>query len=123
VIDPKSVGEIIYCSDVMVMPGFMGLTIVHAFCFGRPVITQAQGANGPYHSTEIEYLVHGKTGFFAPTGDKMAMADIIIQFLTDADRTAEMERHILDTTTHQCSVERMMSGFREALDFVERASG
>jgi glycosyltransferase involved in cell wall biosynthesis len=120
VIDPKAIGEIIYCSDAMVIPGAVGLSIVHAFCYGRPLITQAQEANGPYHGTEIEYLVHGKTGFFAPSGDKDAMSEIIIQFLTDEQRKLEMERHILDVVEQQCSVEKMILGFQQALAYVDQ---
>jgi len=120
VIDQRHLGEIIYCSNAMVLPGAVGLAIVHAFCFGRPLITQAEGVNGPYHGGEVEYLVHGKTGYFAPHGDKSAMAEIIVQFLKDENSGIEMEKDISDFVIHQCSIEKMMSGFSDALAFVRQ---
>jgi hypothetical protein len=64
--------------------------------------------------------VQGKTGFFAPSGDKGAMSEIIIQFLTDEQRKVEMERQILDAVENWCSVERMMLGFQQALAYVDQ---
>ena len=47
--DDQKSGELLYASDIMVMPGYVGLSINHAFCFNCPVATFEQGPNGPFH--------------------------------------------------------------------------
>lgn len=42
----------------VVIPGYLGLAINHAFAHGRPVITRAHD----FHSPEVEYLTHGEDG-------------------------------------------------------------
>jgi len=49
-------------ADVFLMPGLVGLAILDAFAFGTPIFT----TNYPYHSPEIEYLVHGENGVMSP---------------------------------------------------------
>ena len=60
----KDVGEYLIKSDIMIMPGYVGLSIVHGFAFGLPMITCRSTENGPFHSPEIEYLKDGYNGFF-----------------------------------------------------------
>ena len=82
IIDDEKIGKLLYSSDIMFMPGDVGLAIVHPFCFDCPVMTQSSDGNGPpYHGPEIQYLINGKTGFFVPYGDNKKMADVIVEYL------------------------------------------
>lgn len=49
-------------SDVMLMPGLVGLAIVDSFVAGLPMVT----TNVPIHSPEIAYLQHGVNGLITP---------------------------------------------------------
>ena len=62
VYDDTISGKILFAADLMVMPGYVGLAINHAYCFNLPVVTYSQGEQGPFHSPEIDYLEQGKTG-------------------------------------------------------------
>ena len=49
-------------AEAVVIPGFIGLAITHAFAHGLPLITRA----GQSHSPEIDYLEPGRNGLLAP---------------------------------------------------------
>lgn len=61
--DPQQSGSFLFCSDVLVNPGYVGLSVNQAFSFGLPVITTKQGSKGPFHSPEVDFVNHGITGF------------------------------------------------------------
>ena len=50
--DPKETAAYFSIADLMVIPGLVGLAIVHGFAFGLPIITTTTPGHGP----EIEYL-------------------------------------------------------------------
>ena len=52
IVDPKETAAYFSLADLMVIPGLVGLAIVHGFAYGLPLITTKHG----FHSPEIEYL-------------------------------------------------------------------
>ncbi|MBX3237151.1 MAG: glycosyltransferase family 4 protein [Nitrospiraceae bacterium] len=52
VLDPRESSLYFKVADVLVIPGLVGLAIVHGFAFGVPLITTERD----FHSPEIEYL-------------------------------------------------------------------
>ncbi|WJH37647.1 glycosyltransferase family 4 protein (plasmid) [Aliirhizobium terrae] len=60
----------------VVIPGYLGLAVNHAFSHGRPVITRAHD----FHSPEIEYLTDGRDGLII-AGDEAAFHDGLKAFL------------------------------------------
>lgn len=53
-IDPRATAAYFTMADLMVIPGLVGLAIVHGFAFGLPMITTQHD----FHSPEIEYLTN-----------------------------------------------------------------
>lgn len=51
-VDPRETAAYFSLADLMVIPGLVGLAIVHGFAFGLPLVTTRHD----YHSPEIEYL-------------------------------------------------------------------
>ena len=51
-VDPKDTAAYFSLADLMVIPGLVGLAIVHGFAYGLPLITTQHD----FHSPEIEYL-------------------------------------------------------------------
>ena len=48
----------LYASDLMLMPGYLGLAVNHAFAFGVPVVSLRHPAGGEkFHSPEVEYVL------------------------------------------------------------------
>lgn len=52
IVDPKETAAYFSLADLMVIPGLVGLAIVHGFAYGLPLITTKHN----FHSPEIEYL-------------------------------------------------------------------
>jgi len=117
--DDYEAGRLLFVSDLMVMPGYLGLSIMHAFAFDKPVVSQVKGKNGPFHSPEIEYVISGKTGFLTPYGDNKKMAEVIINYLNDA-RLQETMKNEIRKMLKSCSIEKMIEGFKEAINYVNK---
>ena len=113
-------GEYLYASDIMVMPGYVGLSVNHAFCFGCPVITFEQGYNGPFHSPEIEYLIHNNTGFQISNFDVDEMTKTIFDYLTNTGMQEEIKKNIEYTINNICSIEMMLKGFTDCFSWIAR---
>lgn len=63
--DENILGEFIYNADVCVVPGDIGLTVMHSFAYGTPVITHD---NFPKHGPEFEAIESQVTGGFFNEG-------------------------------------------------------
>ena len=108
--DIKS-GELLYASDIMVMPGYVGLSVNHAFCFACPVATFKQGPNGPFHSPEIEYIRDNLTGILAKSFDLDDMADRVVEYLQNNELQMKMRSNISNLINTTCSINQMLLGF------------
>jgi len=59
--DESIIGELIYNADLCVVPGDIGLTVMHSFAYGTPVLTHN---NFPSHGPEFEAIEPNLTGDF-----------------------------------------------------------
>ena len=59
VIDEAQIEPLMTKASLVFIPGASGLSINHAFCYGRPYFTLAEALHGP----ELAYLDNGKNGF------------------------------------------------------------
>lgn len=116
VYDDTLSGKILFASDLMVMPGYVGLAINHAYCFDLPVITYSQGDNGPFHSPEIDYLEHGRTGLMVKSHDMDAMTSAICSLSMDANLLAEYKSNV-NSKVEELRIERMEEGFNECITY------
>jgi glycosyltransferase involved in cell wall biosynthesis len=102
-------------SDVMLMPGLVGLGILDAFAAGLPLIT----TDLDFHSPEIEYLENGRNGVLLP-GDATAQAfgDSVAAVLADQvqkDSLKEQSRSDAQRYSTESMVERFKVGVMRAL--------
>lgn len=110
-------GRLLFASDLMVMPGYLGLSVVHSFCFDKPVVSQKRGEQGPFHSPEVEYVIDGKTGFLVKYGNNELMADTIIKYLNDEKKQLMMKGEIRTMVQGVCSIDNMIVGIKKAIDY------
>ena len=115
--DIKS-GELLYCSDLMIMPGYVGLSVNHAFNFDCPVVTWQQKENGPFHSPEIEYLINDKTGYIVETHTLEAMCKDISKYFDSDEIQHQMKLNIRNMIETNCSISNFIKGFDDAIKFV-----
>ncbi len=118
ILNDEQTGKWLYASDALVMPGRLGLSVVHAFCFGTPVISQAK--DGYYHGEGIGYLKDGINGFLAKDGDAEDIARKMSVLCDDPEYLESMRKNALDTIESECSVEKMLDGFQQAIEHVSR---
>lgn len=112
--DDNKNGELLYCSDLMIMPGPVGLSVNHAFNFDCPVVTFEDNK----HSPEIEYLINEKTGFIVETRTAEAMAFIISNYLKSQDVQCQMKINVRKMIETTCSIDSFIKGFVDAINFV-----
>ena len=119
VTDDSSLSRLLFASDLMIIPGYVGLSIVHAFCFDCPAIARWTGPDGPFHSPEIEYLINGKNGFLTDPDDDAAMAEAVIGYLLDNAAQLRLKKAAAHQVEHVCSLENMVRGIEDAVAYVQ----
>jgi glycosyltransferase involved in cell wall biosynthesis len=109
--EPRELTYWLLCSDLVVNPGYMGLTATDALFAGTPVVLAHAGAQGPFHSPEWKYLRDGAGGIFARDRSDQAFADAIVDYL---GRPEQERRAIQDTCVRYAEehlgIEPMMQG-------------
>jgi glycosyltransferase involved in cell wall biosynthesis len=118
--DENSTGELLFASDLMIMPGCVGLSVNHAFCFNCPVVTFESKDHVPAHGPEIEYIIHSQTGFVTPNRDVQAMADTVFDYLNNLELQLQIKSHIRNMIEHVCPIEKLVNGFVNAIDYVSK---
>ncbi|MEM8864294.1 MAG: glycosyltransferase family 4 protein [Planctomycetota bacterium] len=99
-------------SRLFVYPANIGLSLLHAFGYGLPVITsQDLAAQNP----EIVALVDGKNGKLVPPDDADAVAEAIDTLLSDPQRLAAMSAEAATTVRERFSLTAMVDGMQAAL--------
>lgn len=116
--DDVSIGRILFVSDLMVMPGYLGLSVVHSFCFDTPIVSQKQGNKGPFHSPEVDYVIDGRTGFLVEYDDNYTMAERIVEFLRNEQQQKLMKDGIRYMVENVCNIENMIKGFKQAVSYL-----
>lgn len=112
VYDDSLNSKLLYCSDMLLMTGEVGLSIIHGFCFGLPLIT----VKGVSHGPEIDFLKDGINGFFVDA-DTNAIVMKISEILADDLKLQLLKQNALDSAYNECSVENFLNGFDEAINF------
>ncbi len=110
--DRDRLSRVFRIGDALVIPGYVGLAVNHAFAHGLPVIT----CHSDLHSPEIEYVEDGVNGLILPSLGELAAGlrrfaasdDLRLKLASGALRSREK----LDL---QCMVEAFDRGVRMAI--------
>ena len=107
----------LFASDLMVMPGYVGLSAVHSMAMGCPVATCRQGDEGPYHGPEVAYIKNGENGVLSDYSAE-AFTEALLKLLPDATLLHKMSAEARKTITAEAGIDRFVSGFEEAVGYV-----
>jgi glycosyltransferase involved in cell wall biosynthesis len=88
-VDEEKITPIMTRASLVFVPGLAGLSINHAFAYGRPYATFAADRHGP----EISYLAHNKNGFIVENNLK-----IIEDFLSNREKIEDFCKSAYDTS-------------------------
>lgn len=113
--DEKITSKYLYVSDMMIMPGSLGLSVNHALCFDCPVVSFKQGLTGPFHGPEAEYVVNNKTGYLAKDWNIEDISEWIISSLTDFEKRKRMQTEIRFAVKEIFPKKKMIDGFIDSI--------
>ncbi|MDY6913837.1 MAG: glycosyltransferase family 4 protein [Planctomycetota bacterium] len=102
-------------SDLVVVPGAIGLLAVHAHAYGRAVVTCDHMA---IHGPEIEILIPGQTGALFRGGDAEALAEVVGDILSDPERKKALGQAAYRRTREDFGTRNMIDGFLQAISYV-----
>lgn len=118
--DDEKNGELLFISDLMIMPGDLGLSVNHAFCFGCPVVSFKRKNGIPAHGPEVEYVVNNKTGFLIEDSTPEAMAATINDFIRNNTLKEEFQKNIAFTVENIFPLEKMVGGVLDCIDYLTK---
>jgi len=103
-------------STVFCYPTRIGLSLLHAFGYGLPVITtESDSAQNP----ELEALNNGQNGLRYAVGDPRALASACSRLLDDEALRRSMSAKALATVADDYSMDTMVHGFSELFAWIQ----
>jgi len=114
----KETAKLLFSSDIMVIPGYVGLSIVHAFSFGVPLITSKTSSNGPAHSPEIEFFKHNENGLYCESNPQ-SISDTLVELFGDKQKLQSMKEAALTTADEKANIEKFIEGFDRAIQYCQ----
>ena len=104
-------------ADLFVYPTNLGLSILHAFGYGVPVVA---GDLLYAHNPEVEALENGHNGILFRHLDDADMADKIIALLKNPAQIVSMSLFAHETAMKRFTVKRMVDGMEAAIRYANR---
>lgn len=102
-----------------VYPGSIGLSLLHAFGYGLPVITHGDRRR---HGPEIAALVHEWNGLEFDAASPATLADEIRRLAGDTALRDRLSRNALETVTNRFSMDIMVDRFLSAIGIARSKS-
>lgn len=118
ILDEITTGKWIYISDAFVMPGRLGLSVVHTFCYGTPVISMKK--EGFFHGEGVGYIKNGVNGFLVKDGDVIEIAEKMKLIISNNELAKVFRQNAFDTIKNSASVEKMIEGFERAIRYIQK---
>ena len=110
----------LFAADLLLNPGYVGLSVCHAFALGLPIVSQeSPRADIRYHSPEIAYLLPGQNGLLAPHGDTEGLVQAVRAVLANRKHYSE---HAASYARTHLRIQEMVKGLVQAVRFAERMS-
>jgi glycosyltransferase involved in cell wall biosynthesis len=95
-------------AQVLVHPGAIGLSLLHAFGYGLPVVTNGNAAG---HGPEFAAFEDGLSGRTFRAGDADDLARTLIELLKNAPALEPMRAHVLEIVRERFNVDVMVERF------------
>lgn len=113
--DEKEISRWMNRCWISVSPGYLGLSVIHAFAYGMPILA---GDHEP-HSPEVEAVRAGENGEFFPSNSPTALAERLVALRSDHARLGLMGQHAA-RSSESFSVASMVRAFERAVAFAHR---
>lgn len=116
--DKIEISKIYHGADIVCIPGNVGLAIIEAFFWGKPLVTlkSIKGLNSP----EIFYLKDGENGYIAD--DEKEMEEKIVHLLDNPELYQQFSKKARDIVMTEGHISKMFSGFNEVFNYAITAT-
>jgi len=98
----------------MLIPGYVGLAVSHAFALGVPIVTQEAPGNIPFHGPEVESIVDGANGMIVKRDDSSSMQNALNQVI---DRRHEFSQNASNYAASNLTIDGMVDAIADAIDY------
>jgi glycosyltransferase involved in cell wall biosynthesis len=95
-------------AQTLVHPGAIGLSLLHAFGYGLPVVTNG---NAGGHGPEFGAFEEGLSGRTFQEGDAEDLSRVLVELLQDPLRLVSMRHHVRRIVREQFNVDVMVDRF------------
>lgn len=103
-------------ATLLCYPQSIGLSLLHAFGYGLPVVT---GDDIQGHPPEIEALTPEVNGLLCRHGDAGHMAEQCLRIMGDKNLRQRLSRAALRQVAEEYTLERMVQGFLDLMTLVD----
>ena len=94
---------------MVTLPGQVGLSVVHSFAYGKPVITKTDS-----YSPELEYLIDGVNGIKVSDSSLESYAEAMKKIYFDDEYRDSLSHQALETAK-QLPMSRMAESIRAGI--------
>ena len=108
------------CADAYCYPVNIGLSLMHAFGYGLPVVTSDRTES---QNPEIEAFRDGENGLTYADGDPAALAAALGWLLDDPDLRGRLGREARRTVLEEFTLSNMVDGFVASAEYCRGPEG
>lgn len=101
-------------AKLLIYPSAIGLSIIHAFSYGLPVVTDD---DIPNHNPEIEAMKDGVNGLLYRAGDVRSMAEKMLSIVNDDALQSSMSAAARKTAFEEYTLAGCINGYLQAIDY------
>lgn len=113
--DEIAIASWMLSSKLFCYPSNIGLSLMHAFGYGLPAITDHEYQT---HNPEIWALVNGLNGLTFPPNDIDALALKLIKLYKDEVLREKLSKNAIITVKENFNIDKMVDGFLQAINYV-----
>jgi glycosyltransferase involved in cell wall biosynthesis len=112
--DKMEIARIYHGSDIVCIPGNVGLAIIESFFWGKPLVTIKPPDR--FNSPEICYLKDGENGYIAQNIPDMESK--IIDLLANPEQYRNFSERARETAMTEAHISKMYEGFKKVVGFL-----
>ena len=114
--DPSHLARWLYCADICIQPGALGLAVVDCLFGGVPTVAVRPGPRGPFHGPEWTYIEHGYNGWIVEENTDLALARVATSYLNEtSERRMQVRESCMSYAKANLGVGRMVDGILRML--------
>lgn len=111
----KEIAKYFLSCHIYFIPSAAGLSLIHAFCYGLPVITDNDIIN---HPPEINALINNYNGYICKTNNIFDFVEKISLILDNEQLRIQMSTNAYNTIKYKYNINIMLMGIIDAINFV-----